>query len=307
MHETLERIVRESEARARAGRARVPEAELRRRIASAPPPPRLAFDASGFDLIAEVKRRSPSEGPIAAADREVEANGEDGRAARATRYARAGAAAVSVLTEPAAFGGSLSDLEAVAVALGRLPDPIPAMRKDFLVDPWQVLEARAAGAGGVLLILRLVDDARLFELLDAAAESDLFVLLEAFQPEEIVRASEAAARAGRGGVTALVGLNARDLGTLRVEPERLTKLAGRLPYWAPRVAESGLSTPEEVGRAAALGYDVALVGTALMRQPDPTALLSEMLRAGRDAKRAVAALSAVQGAGRARRGGEERT
>lgn len=245
------------------------EAALLAACRAMPPPPPLRL--AGFDLVAEIKRYSPAEGALQA-DADV--------AARATAYAEAGAAAVSVLTEPARFGGSLEDLAAAARVLA--PLGVPAMRKDFLVDPRQVLEARAAGGGGVLLIVAMLDDAALGEMLAAAREQALFVLLEAFDESDLERAAALLA-GGRnpGEAPVLVGVNTRDLRTLAVDPERLARLAPRLPAGVAAVAESGLHTPADAAAAAALGYRLALVGTALMRAAEPARLVKDMLAAGR--------------------------
>jgi indole-3-glycerol phosphate synthase len=198
---------------------------------------------------------------------------------RAAGYAAAGAAAVSVLTEPSRFDGSLEDLRRASEALAGTG--VPAMRKDFLVDPWQVLEARACGAGGVLLILAMLDDARAGEMIAAAREQGLFVLLEAFDEADLDRAGALLATTSPGEV--LVGVNTRDLRTLEVDAGRLEALAPRMPEGAPAVAESGILTPGDAARAALLGYELALVGTALMRSADPAALASQLIEAGRAA------------------------
>jgi indole-3-glycerol phosphate synthase len=204
--------------------------------------------------------------------------GHDWRA-RVASYARAGAAAVSVLTEPTRFDGSLEHLEEAARILG--PAGVPAMRKDFLVDPYQVLEARAAGAGGVLVIIRMLERARAEELLAAAAEHGLFVLLEAFDAAdlELARQLLEGRRVAEHGV--LVGINCRDLATLRVDPRRFAELAPVLPAGAAAVAESGVSTAADALAMRRLGYRVALIGTALMTRDDPAALLAEILTAAR--------------------------
>ena len=265
----LEQMARQSEARVSAARSTRSEAEVLAACRAVPRPPPLSL--AGFDLIAEIKRHSPAEGAL----------GEDADvAARAAAYADAGAAAVSVLTEPARFGGSLEDLGAAACAL--YPSGVPAMRKDFLVDPWQVLEARAAGAGGVLLIVAMLSDTALAELLATAREQGLFVLLEAFDEADLERATKFFPLAARVAPV-LVGVNTRDLRTLAVDPKRLARLAPRLPPGVPAVAESGLHTPADAAAAAALGYRLALVGTALMRAADPAALAGAMLAAGRGA------------------------
>ena len=232
----------------------------------------VPLELDGFDIIAEIKDRSPAEGhlAVAAADR-----GE-----RARQYVAGGAAAISVLTEPSRFAGSLEHLAEVASAV---PDT-PVMRKDFLVDPIQLFEARDAGASGVLLIITMLDDTRLAEMLDRAGALGLFVLLEAFDAADLARAAalldrpEHAARVAAGQL--LVGVNTRNLRTLEVDNSRLANLATSLPA-ARCVAESGLLTPADAAGAAALGYRLALVGTALMRSDDPAALVAAMREAGR--------------------------
>jgi indole-3-glycerol phosphate synthase len=265
----LEQMAAQSAARVRDARARRGEAELLAACRAAPAAPLLRLDR--FDLIAEIKRSSPAEGVL------EPGTGTD-VAERALGYGAAGAAAVSVLTEPARFGGSLEDLGAAACAL--YPGEAPAMRKDFLVDPWQVLETRAAGAGGVLLIVAMLGDAALEEMLATAREHGLFVLLEAFDEIDLERASDFLVAAPEGA-RVLVGVNTRDLRTLAVDPGRLARLAPQLPAGVPAVAESGLHSAADAAMAAALGYRLALVGTALMRSSDPGALVAAMLAAGR--------------------------
>jgi anthranilate phosphoribosyltransferase len=258
-------------SRERVGEARAEEdfGALRERALATPVPPPLELDR-GFDLVAEIKRRAPSAGRLR------EATGEDVKRL-AAGYSQAGAAAVSVLTEPTEFGGSLADLSTAAAAA----PGIPVMRKDFIVDPYQVYEARAAGAGGVLLILRILDTSTLEACLEAAAECDVFVLLEAFDEADLQRAGPAVEMCRRLGVQALVGLNCRDLATLDVDFSRFSELSDRFPPGVPRVAESGLERPEQAADLAALGYDAALVGTALMRSGDAEGAAGEVLAAGR--------------------------
>ena len=265
----LAQMAAQSRVRARAARSARGEASLLAGCRDTAPPPRLALGA--FDLIAEIKRNSPAEGALGV---------ETDVVARAGSYAEAGAAAVSVLTEPEHFGGSLQDMESAAAALRAAR--VPVMRKDFLVDPLQVLEARAGGAGGLLLIVAMLGDAALAEMLAAAREQGLFVLLEAFDEADLERAANCLEACG-DGPPLLVGVNTRDLRTLAVDPARLARLAPRLPAGVPAVAESGLHVPADAAAAATLGYRVALVGTALMRAPDPAAGVAEMLAAGREA------------------------
>lgn len=264
-----------SRARSAAAQAKVPARELRARIADLPRALPLRLD--DFDLIAEVKLRSPAVGLL-------KASAEDDVGARVAAYARAGAAAVSILTEPSRFDGSLVDLEQGARALQ--PLNVPAMRKDFLVDGYQVLEGRAAGAGGVLAIIRMLERSALDELIDTALEQGMFVLLEAFDETDIdIAHAMVEARAAHRALL-LVGVNSRDLVTLQVVPGRLDALATSLPREVKRVAESGVATAEDAARVARSGYDLALVGSALMSAADPAALARDMLSAGRRVKSA---------------------
>jgi indole-3-glycerol phosphate synthase len=268
-----------SRARSLSAQAVTPARELRARIAELPPAPRLALNS--FDLIAEVKLRSPAVGLLKSA-------AEEDVGARVAGYARAGAAAVSILTEPSRFDGSLEDLALGSRALS--PLSVPAMRKDFLVDSYQVLEGRVAGASGVLAILRMLPRADLEKLIDTALELHMFVLLETFdEPDiELAHALVDARRAHRDLL--LVGVNSRDLVTLKVVPGRLDALASSLPTDFARVAESGVATAGDAARMAAAGYDLALVGSALMSADDPAELARAMLAEGRAAVAARAGL-----------------
>ena len=224
----------------------------------------------GFDIIAEIKQRSPAEGELHLSER--------GLAEQAKLYASGGAAAISVLTEPSRFDGSLEDLRQVVDAL----PGTPVMRKDFLVEPVQIDEARAAGASGVLLIVAMLDDAKLREMLDRAYGHGMFVLLESFDGKDIARVHELLSDADRDHISAgrlLFGVNTRNLRSLEVDPERLRLLVDQLPD-AARVAESGLHTADDAARVAGYGYSMALVGTALMRSDDPAKLIADMKRAG---------------------------
>jgi indole-3-glycerol phosphate synthase len=275
MTNLLDEMRQSSMERVRQARQRESVAELERRAAQVPAAPALALSAAGFDVIAELKLRSPAAGVLKDA-------AHDWRG-RVAAYARAGAAAVSVLTEPTRFDGSLDHLEQAARVLA--PLGVPAMRKDFLVDPYQVLEARAAGAGGVLIIVRMLSQSGALELLDAAAEQGMFVLLEAFDAGDLERAGRLlGGRQSRRGVV-LVGINCRDLVSLRVDPRRFADLAPALPRAAVAVAESGVATPADAAAMRRLGYGAALIGTALMTRDDPAALLAEILSAARTVQR----------------------
>jgi indole-3-glycerol phosphate synthase len=264
--------------RALAAAAREPLAALRARAADTPAPPAFAFD-DAFELIAEYKRRSPALGPLADRDARIER--------QVIAYARGGAAAVSVVTEPTRFDGDLAQLSRAASALASIS--VPVLRKDFLQDPYQVYESRAAGAGGVLLIARMLGDSQLSEMLDCAREAALFVLVEAFDAADIGRAAAAIRRLGRApAVPILIGVNCRDLETLEVLPFRFRELAPLLPAGLPRVAESGIATAQQCADLARAGYGLALVGGSLMRAMDPVRAIRDMLAAGRAAALAMA-------------------
>jgi indole-3-glycerol phosphate synthase len=205
-------------------------------------------------VVAEVKRRSPSAGVIRDDIDPVE---------RATLYARHGAAAISVLTDSAHFGGSIGDLRAAAPHV-----EVPLLRKDFILDELQVLEARAAGASAVLLIVRALPAGRLEALLGFARTAELEAVVEVHTAAELERALEVGAE--------IVGVNSRDLDTFRIDLAGAWELIARVPADRIAVAESGMQQPEDVGRAAAAGADAVLVGTALSAAPDPAGLLRQL-------------------------------
>jgi indole-3-glycerol phosphate synthase len=268
----LTEMAQTSLARLEQARARESEQALWTRVSDLAPPPQLKLSHEGFDVIAECKLHSPSAGDLSGNTSDV--------ASRVAAYARGGACAVSILTEPSRFGGALEHLEQAVAVL--TPLKVPAMRKDFLVDPYQVMEARAVGAGGVLVIVRMLDRSRITALLDCAAMLKMFVLLEAFDAQDLAIAREVLdARVGHDEQV-LVGLNCRDLQKLSVDLPRLAELADRLPHNFPRVAESGVKSLEDVKRVVELRYTVALIGTTLMTSPEPARLLSEMLVSGRE-------------------------
>jgi indole-3-glycerol phosphate synthase len=264
----LSRMGEASRARVRRARAQEPESRLLSRALATPMPPPLRLET--FDVIAELKLRSPAAGSLAPLTFD--------RAAQIETYARAGAAAISVLTEPAEFHGHLDHLREAAERLGV---GRPVMRKDFLTDPYQIIEARAAGAGGVLVIVGLLDDAELDAMLACARDLRLFVLLEAFDADDVARIARLDIDAARH--TVLAGVNSRNLKNLEVDVDRFAALAPLLPPHLPAVAESGIGDGKDVRRVAALGYRLVLVGAALMRTGNPAALLGELLAAGRAA------------------------
>jgi len=273
----LTRMTVSSRQRVEVAIARHSEAEMRRLAEAQRPAAPLLLSDQGFDLIAEVKRRSPSMGELAGAGLSA--------TEQAQCYADAGAAAISVLTEPEQFSGTLVDLERVATEIPSRP----ALRKDFLVSPYQILEARAAGAGGVLLIAAMLNAAELRNMLQATLELGMFALVEAFDSadlnlcvpvmEEMTPVTDQAEDGRRCRM--LIGVNCRNLRNLQVDFTRFETLAKELPENMPWVAESGVTTPGEAGRIAELGYRVALVGTALMRAAEPAGVVRALISAGR--------------------------
>jgi indole-3-glycerol phosphate synthase len=214
-------------------------------------------------LIAEVKRASPSAGAIA--DRDP--------AGPARAYAEGGASAISVLTEPRHFDGTLADLRAVRTAVG-----LPVLRKDFLIDPSQVIESRAAGADAVLLIAACVSSAELAALIRTAEDLGMSALVETHAAPDLDKALEAGAR--------IVGVNARDLETLEVDRARALAALRRVPQDRIAVLESGIRTRADVEAALRAGASAILVGEALMRVDDPARAIAELLGAEREAGRA---------------------
>ncbi len=270
----LDSMAQSSAQRVAAASSNESLAALRARAVGAPAAPPLRLSPAGFDVIAEIKLRSPAAGQLGSQS--------DDWLGRAAVYARGGAAAVSVLTEPSRFDGSLEHLQLAATALR--PLGVPVMRKDFLVDPYQVAEARAAGAGGVLLIVRMLSPQRLSQLLDAAAEHGLFVLLEAFDGDDLQTAAALLRRRAPDVPPVLIGINSRDLQTLKVVQQRFETLAPQLPAGWPGVAESGVACADDARRMRRLGYRLALIGTALMTSADPALLLAEIFAATRTVK-----------------------
>ena len=202
-------------------------------------------------MIAECKRRSPSRGIL---------RHDYDAAAHARAYAEAGAAAISVITEPTFFDGALEHLKRVRAAV-----TVPLLRKDFIISRYQLLEAAAAGADAALLIVAALDDRQLRQLLQDAAALELACLVEAHDTTEIARAVDAGAR--------VVGINSRNLRTLTVDMEVLDRAASLLPAGVTAVAESGIKTTADIGRLSAIGYHAFLVGERLITQPDPGAAL----------------------------------
>jgi indole-3-glycerol phosphate synthase len=226
--------------------------ELLEQAAWQTPAPRgAAFDAAlrrpeAINVIAECKRRSPSRGVL---------RPQYDPAAQAQAYARGGAVAISVLTEPSFFDGALEHLTVVRAAVD-----LPLLRKDFVVDPYQLLEARVAGADAVLLIVSALDDERLRRLLAQAVALRLAALVEVHDEGELDRAVTAGAT--------LIGVNNRNLRTLAVDLEVSSRVAARMPAGVTAVSESGVRTPADIERLRALGYSAFLIGERLMTSAD---------------------------------------
>ncbi len=241
-----------ADERARATGAAVDRTAAERRPGGA------AFLASlrqpGVCVIAECKRRSPSRGVLRAVY---------DPAAIARGYEAAGAAAISVLTEPTFFDGSLDHLRAVRAAVRT-----PVLRKDFLVTEFQLVEARAIGADAVLLIVAALDDSELRALLALAASLDLAALVEVHDAAELDRAL--------GADATLIGVNSRNLRTLDVATSTFDDLAPRLPAGVTTVAESGLRSPGDITRLRRIGYRAFLIGERFMTEPDPGKALSTL-------------------------------
>jgi indole-3-glycerol phosphate synthase len=249
----LEGVREDLEARKR----RTSLAELKSRVADTPPAldPMPRFRSSALAIIGEVKRRSPSKGDLADIP---------DPAALATQYVAGGVQAISVLTEHRRFGGSLADLDAV-----RQHVDVPVLRKDFIVDDYQLWETRAHGADLALLMVVSLSDAELVNLLGLCKELGLTPLVESHTADEVGRAVAAGAE--------LCGINARDLTTLKVDRSVFRTLAPLVPQGAVRVAESGVTGPRDVAEYRAWGADVVLVGEALVRSGDPRSTVRDFI------------------------------
>ena len=251
---TLGRIV--AEARARAAELATRRAELERAAAAVPAGPSLvdALRGTTLGVIAEVKRRSPSRGPL-----------NEGLAAgdRAREYASGGATAISVLTEAAHFGGSADDLVAVRAAVG-----IPVLKKDFHVHPLQVIEARALGASALLLIARALAPDELREMVEVAAGVGIQALVEVRDESELERAL---------GIDAtLIGVNNRNLETLAIDSATGARLIPLIPAGRIAIAESGVQSADDVRAAARSGADAVLVGSHLSASRRPADAVREL-------------------------------
>lgn len=240
--------------------AATPRAEVERLAgeAAAPLDAESALRRPGLSLIAEVKRSSPSKGALATiAD----------PAALAADYEAGGATAVSVLTERRRFGGSLADLDAVRSAVR-----IPVLRKDFMVEDYQLFEARAHGADIILLIVAALEQTDLVRMQALARDLGMTALVEVHDAEETARAVDAGA--------SVIGVNARNLKTLAVDPDTFGRLATLIPDTCVKVAESGVSGPADAARYAGEGADAVLVGEALVRGAEPRRAAHDLIAAG---------------------------
>lgn len=216
------------------------------------------LQSAEVSVIAEVKRSSPSKGSLA----EI-----TDPAALATEYEAGGASVISVLTEERRFGGSLSDLDAV-----RAKVDIPILRKDFIVTPYQVWEARAHGADVVLLIVAALEQMALESLIERVHSLGMCALVEVHDAQEVTRAADAGAK--------VIGVNARNLKTLEVDRNTFARVAPTIPDGIVKVAESGIRDPHDVVEYARMGADAVLVGEALVKDKDPRTAVAEMVAAG---------------------------
>jgi indole-3-glycerol phosphate synthase len=255
----LRAIVAATERITEVRREREPVAAVEARAATASPDgpgfERELATAGRVNVIAECKRRSPSKGVLAA-------DYDPARIARG--YEKGGAAAISVLTEPTFFDGALEHLSAVRAAVR-----LPLLRKDFVVDEYQLLEARAAGADAVLLIVAALEQAALERLQRRASALGLAALVEVHNEEEMSRAVDAGAR--------IIGVNNRNLRTLSVDVDASYRLAARIPRGAIAVSESGLKTRDELERLSEAGYRAFLIGERFMADPDPARAIGELI------------------------------
>lgn len=246
---TLGQLTRDAKQRADAVASTLPELRAAALDARPAAPFAAALRGERVRVIGEVKRASPSKGAIAA--------GLDA-AAQAAAYVSGGAAAISVLTEPTRFGGSLDDLTAVAASVD-----VAVIRKDFLVHPVQLWEARAGGASAALLIVRALAPDQLARLMDTAAEAGLATLVEIRDFAELERALAVGAT--------VIGVNNRNLETLVIDPTTAPAVIPHIPAACIAVAESGMRTPADVEPAADAGADAILVGSAVSASADPSA------------------------------------
>jgi len=254
MSTILERIVAVKRSEVADARSKRSEAELRRTESPPARPFLAALRRPGIQVIAEVKKASPSAGVI---------RQQADVAAIARTYERGGAACISVLTDAQHFQGSLSDLERVRQAVG-----LPVLRKDFIIDPYQILEARAAGADAILLIAEILNDQELLAFRLQAAELGMATLAECHDPVNLDRIIASGAE--------LIGINNRNLHTFETRLEHTLALAARVPPDRLLVSESGIRTRADVERLEAAGVKAILVGETLMRSAEPAALLGSL-------------------------------
>lgn len=256
----LDSILEGVRADVAAREARVGMAEIRSAAESAPPArdAMAALRAPGIAVIAEVKRASPSRGQLAPISDPAEL---------ARAYQAGGARVISVLTEERRFKGSLADLDAVRAAV-----TIPVLRKDFIVRPYQIHEARAHGADMLLLIVAALDQSALVSMLDRTESLGMTALVEVHTEEEADRALQAGAK--------VIGVNARDLKTLSVDRDCFGRIAPGLPSNIIRVAESGVRGPADLLAYAGAGADAVLVGEGLVTSGDPRTAVADLVTAG---------------------------
>jgi len=272
MPDTLRDIIAHKRTEVEQAKALISMKELEARVAQAEPPRNFFAAVTRHDLarptavIAEIKRRSPSAGLI-----RPEYEGDDFRPEDiARRYHRAGAAAISCLTDQRFFDGRLEFIERVKDAV-----PLPVLRKDFIIDPWQLWESRAAGADAVLLIAECLTEREIIDMLILSQQLQMTVLLEVHSMENLLRVRP---HVGFPHPTyCLLGINNRDLETMQVDLAHTTRLVDLVDDPKVLVSESGIRSPEDLSRLRDVGVQIALVGEHLMRAEDPGAALAELL------------------------------
>ncbi len=249
------------------------EQELLDRVSEVKPNQTFVLNSQDFCLIAEIKKTSPSSGKLSRDDFHMREQASD--------YIKGKADIISVLTEPSRFSGSLDDLTELSEAF---PD-VAFMRKDFLVHPYQVSEALYYGARGVLLIAAILDEEQLEEMIKRALEHNMFVLIEAFNKEELEQSCAVISRFRGSKDSLMLGVNSRDLKSLEVDFGRFNSLSQLLPQGITCIAESGILNSKDVSKIVDWGYSGALIGTALMQTNNPESTLIDFRKTAEEAQK----------------------
>jgi len=269
----LSSMATSSLARFKENSAILSEQELLDRIIAAQPTEPFMMNNQSFCLIAEIKKTSPSSGNLSRDDFHMTEQASD--------YIKGKADIISVLTEPSRFSGSLDDLKELS---DTFPD-VAFMRKDFLVHPYQVSEAHYYGARGALLIAAILSEEQLEEMIKRALQHNMFVLIEAFNKEELEQTCSVISRFGGSEGSLMLGVNCRDLKSLEVDFGQFNKLSEALPEDIACIAESGILNTNDISKIVDWGYSGALVGTALMQTNKPESALIEFRKTAEEAKK----------------------